>query len=187
MNTVTPGRLGDRDLSEALVVAASTTVGEALARAEQRWLVIAGSNGSPISAVHSRSLGNEPTERLLVTLVPRLPPVVIASGSTPVTVLLASWVIDELEPGSVIIVMDGDRVAGIWAGPDMLAMMALGTRRAFWDSELAGEIRIPLLTRACRHREGDTACTAVLQFPERPRQLAECPNPAQLAAHDFAW
>lgn len=187
VNTVTPGRLGDRDISEAVVVAATTTVGEALAQAEQRWLVILGADGAPVTAVHPDSLGGEPAECPLADVVSRLPPVVIASRSMPMTTLLASWVIDELEPGSVIVVMDGDQVAGIWAGPDMLAMMALGRSRSFWDSELPGEIKIPLLTRACRYREGDTACTAVLQFPERPRQLVECPNPALLAAHEFAW
>ncbi|WP_405812612.1 MULTISPECIES: hypothetical protein [unclassified Streptomyces] len=187
MTSLEYGTLGDRPLAEAVSLPGTTTVGEGIRRGGQRWLVVLDDDRAPLSAVHPRSLADEPAGSALAAVVPRLPPVVIAATSTRITDLLASWLFDEFEPGSVVIAVEEERAVGVWAGPDLMATVAAGSPRAYWEAELPGEITIPLLTRTCCYVQGDTACTGVLRFPERPRQPPACPNPVPLASHPFVW
>ncbi|MEU1406596.1 hypothetical protein ABZ471_30270 [Streptomyces sp. NPDC005728] len=194
------GKVGDRPLRQALGVAATTTVTEALRRAGdpagaadtapadgERWLVVLDGDGVPLSAVSCAALADAPAEADLAAVVPGLPPVITASVDTRIADLLASRLLDEFEPGSAVIATDGGRIAGVWAGPDLMALAATGVRRTHWDAELPGEITIPMLTRTCCYVEGDTVCTGVLRFPERPHRPPACPNPVPLAAHAFVW
>ena len=180
-------RLGDRPLRRAIGVPATTTVAQALRRTEGNWLVVLDSDGVPLSTVAPDDLARATGDATLAALVPGLPPVLTAAVSIRITDLLASPLLDEFEPGSAVIATDGDRVVGVWAGPDLMAAVATGTPRAYWEAELPGEITIPLLTRACRYTQEGTDCTGVLRFPERPRQPPPCPNPGALSAHDFVW
>ncbi|MGX1130554.1 hypothetical protein RKD49_002744 [Streptomyces glaucescens] len=186
------GKLGDRPLHEAVGVPATTTVTEALRRVgvhpcAARWLIVLDGDGVPLSAVRPDALTDAPAEATLASAVPGLPPVVTAAVGIRIADLLASGLLDEFEPGSAVIATNADGVVGVWAGPDLMATVAMGAPRSHWDAELPGEITIPLLTRTCRHTEGSTDCTAVLRFPERPSRPPDCPNPASLTPHAFVW
>lgn len=165
------------------------TVARALRRASTTaaWLVVLDSDGVPLSAVRPNDLADAPADTVLAALVPGLPPAVTAAVSIRIIDLLASRLLDEFEPGSVVIATDGGRVVGVWAGADLMATVATGVTRTHWDAELPGEIAIPLLTRTCRYTQEGTDCTGVLRFPERPRLPPPCPNPESLPAHDFVW
>ena len=127
-------------------------------------------------------------DRPLAESIAELPPTVIVPSGTRMRDLLRSWVVDEIEPDSGFVVVAGSEVVGVWAGADMRHTVAVsGERGTFSDSELPGEIKIPLLTHACRHVEGGARCSSVQLFPEPPVRPVPCANPAGLSPHDFAW
>jgi hypothetical protein len=180
------GELGERPLVDALEVDAATTVGEAVANADGRWVVITGREGAPISAAAPAALAAEPPDRTLAEVLPYLAATVVAAADTPVSGLVDSWVVGEIGPDSAFIVMAHGRVSGIWAGPGLQEMVRL--HGLGWsDTGLPGDIEIPLLTRACGHVEQGANCTSVEQFAERPAVPPACANPAGLSPHAFVW
>jgi hypothetical protein len=187
VETAAWGELGDQRLSEVVELDQSATVGDAIEQADGRWIVIAGPDGTALSAVDPATLGQYAVENPIGTVLADLPPVVTAAAETPVGYLLQSWMADELEPGSAFIAVSDDGVAGVWAGPEMLRAVAFAANRGVWDPDLPGEIKIPLLTRNCRYSEGGVACTSVAQFAEPPDPAPPCDNPIPLTAHRFEW
>jgi hypothetical protein len=205
--TVTPpsaGRLRDRQLAEASIVAASATVDEASQRAGGCWLVVVASDGGLLGALHPERLSGHPAHAQLMSLLPDLPPTVIAAADVSMRVLADSWAFQQLEPDSVVVAVAGGDVVGVWAGNDLRAVAAMGVGRAGWDMTLPGEIWIPELVRACAYRESPrwrawsmrrpagssgspASCSAVLSFPEYPATPVSCPNPDRLRAHPFMW
>jgi hypothetical protein len=182
------GEVGDRPLANAATVASTRTVDDAVERAGRGWIVITDDAGSPVAAAGPGAFDGQPRTRRLAAAIHELPPTVIVASSTRVHDLLRSWVIDEIEPGSGIVVVASGNVVGVWAGSDMRYTVAVsGERSAYSDSELPGEIRIPLLTRACHYIEGTVNCPSVQVFSEAPAQPVQCENPGGLLPHEFAW
>ena len=181
------GLLADRQLFDLVEVEISATVGEATERAHGRWVVVTQPGGTAISAADPASLGRFAAGRTIGSVLADLPPVVVAAAETPVGYLVHSWMADEIEPGSAVVVVSHGRVCGVWAGVDMLRTVAFASTRSLWDPQLPGEIQIPLLTRSCRYSAGDATCTAVAQFAERPDPAPPCVNPIPLTPHHFEW
>lgn len=182
------GEVGDRPLADAATVATTGTVDEAVRRAGRGWIVITDEARFPIAAAAPGALDGQPRTKHLAEAIHELPPTVIVASSTRLHDLLRSWVIDEIEPDSGFVVVAGGEVVGVWAGPDMRHTVALsGERSAISDNELPGEIKIPLLTRACRYVQGSVHCSSVQIFPEPPAEPVQCANPGGLSPHPFAW
>ena len=180
-------RLADRQLFDLVEVEMSATVGETTERAHGRWVVVTQPDGTAISAADPASLGRFAAGRTLGSLLADLPPAVIAAAETPVEYLVHSWMADEIEPESAFVAVSQGRVSGVWAGRDMLNMVAFAGSRSLWDPALPGDIQIPLLTRRCRYSAGGVTCTSVAQFAERPDPTPPCANPIPLTAHRFGW
>ncbi len=182
------GRVGDRPLAEAATVPLTGTVDDTVASGGDGWIVVIGEDGSAIAAAAPGAFDGQPGDRPLARAIHELPPTVIVPFATPMRVLLQSWVVDEIEPDSGFVVVAGRDVAGVWAGRDMrLAVAVSGERGAYTDSELPGEIKIPLLTHACHYIEVTAPCPSVQLFPEPPAAAVPCANPGRLSPHAFAW
>jgi hypothetical protein len=182
------GPLSSRPLAEASAAPVSDTVGQALARAKGRWIVAIDAAGTALGAVDPATLDHYPANRPLAAVIHDLPPAVIADAAVPLRAFLGSWVIDEIDTGSAVVIVDGATYR-VWAGPDLNQALALAGRggATFSDTELPGDIAIPLLAKPCQFRDGQTACPAIRRFPERPASMPACDNPGGLAAHRFRW
>jgi hypothetical protein len=183
----TTSTLNDQPVTAATTVSVADTVGQA--RAHDGWIVTLDSAGAPLAAIAPSSLARQPADRPLTALIRELPAAVVADAATPVRALLSSWLIDEIDVGSAVILTAHGTVQGVWTGPslDRAIALATGGGATFGDTDLPGEITIPQLTKACQFLDGGTPCTSVRRFPERPASTPECDNPDGLIAHRFRW
>jgi hypothetical protein len=183
------GRLSSRPLADATAVPISDTVAQALAQTEGRWIVAVDAAGTALGAVSRATLDHQHADRSVTAVIRDMPPAVIADAAVPLRAFLASWMIDEIDTGSAVIVIVDGGAYQVWAGPDLNRTIALAVSggATFSDTELPGDIAIPLLSKACQFRDGQTACPAMRLFPERPTSMPACDNPAGLTAHRFRW
>jgi hypothetical protein len=182
------GRVGDRPLAEAATVPITGTVDDAAASGGDGWVVVTDEAGLPIAAAAPGAFHEQPRGRPLARAIHELPPTVIVPSATRIRDLLHSWVVDEIEPDSGFVVITGADLVGVWAGPDMRHTVAVsGERGGYADTQLPGEIKIPLLTHACHYVEATAPCPSVQLFPERPAAPVPCANPGGLSPHAFTW
>jgi hypothetical protein len=187
LGTLPTGRLRDRHLAEAGTVPATATVGQAVAEAAGRWLVVLGPDGGPMGAVHPDRLAGLSPGTTLEAALRTCPPSLTAWADTAVRALVHSWAFDQVEPDSAVIALDPSGVVGVWAGDDLRQAAALGLSRMGWDAALPGQITIPELLHTCGYTEAASRCPATLSFPEYPDDPPACPNPGGLAPHRFTW
>jgi hypothetical protein len=116
-----------------------------------------------------------------------LPSFAVADAATPLDVALASAALSELDEDGAVVVLDGDRVLGVWAGLDLATALMRGISRQATDAGLPGEISVPLIRKACRYGQNGVCCAQPLTFTEKPPVMPDCPNVRGLTPHPFGW
>ncbi|MFI2352793.1 hypothetical protein ACH492_38630 [Streptomyces sp. NPDC019443] len=161
----------------------TASVGEVAANISPgQWAVIVDEGGRPTGAVLPVTLSGYPQDRPLTSILSELPPTVIAPAEAPVGLLASSWMIEELEPDSPVIVAYPDHLS-VWSGPALHRALA----SLAGEAELYGDEDIDDLAKSCEYREDDSICTHREHFVARPTEMPECPNPECLSDHDFTW
>jgi len=109
------------------------------------------------------------------------------SAELDVTAAAEAPALREVE--TVVVVVAGDEVVGIWDGESLAgAVLSGGASRSAKDWGLMGVVdQIPKVRRPCGHNEGAASCLVVVEFPEKPDEMPQCPNPHGLSPHRFVW
>jgi hypothetical protein len=146
--------------------------------ASDRWLVLL-DGGQPVCALAPGSV--------LDTTTPP-PAIIVAPANLDLSAALASPAFAEMEDVNAVVLVEEQRVVGVWSGPSlkMVAEQELGPTRG-GGSVLPGEPQIPLIVRSCTYRELDTICATVKSFATKPFPLPGCSNDRHLSAHVFGW
>ncbi|MFD3503515.1 hypothetical protein ACFWWT_45820 [Streptomyces sp. NPDC058676] len=113
---------------------------------------------------------------------------VVVHPESVVVHALTTWAFEQLEAhdGPVaVVVADGERVCGVWAGEHLQEVLAFGVPLSAHPT-LAGDPHIPQIIRRCGYREGDESCRVVRRFSSYPQRMPRCESSA-LAVHTFVW
>jgi hypothetical protein len=145
--------------------------------AGNRWLVLL-DDGEPVGALSPGSL-------LDATDPP--PAIIVAPASLDLNAALATPPFAQVNDVSAVVLVDEQRVVGVWAGPSL--EMAVRQERVVTRGGpiLPGVPQIPLIVRSCTYRELGTICATVSSFASKPFPMPSCRNDRHLTAHDFSW
>jgi hypothetical protein len=167
-------RVGDRDISPAVAVSAGMVVPDAA-----RWTVVLDIDEKPVAVIAPG--GARVAEDL-----------VVVDAELPVTEALRSEVLADAAATTVVVVMKGMSVVGVWSDSDLLdARLRRVTRTTTCslpgDVQLPGRITKKNITRRCRYTARGISCASVLVVPEKPEAMPQCPARDGLTTHAFEW
>jgi hypothetical protein len=164
-----------RDLgSDEFEIAAA---GDYPVAARDRWLVLL-DGGRPFCSLSPGSVLDATTPR---------PPIIVASADLDLGAALASPAFAQAGDVSAVVLVEEQRVVGVWGGPRLETIVSRGVVPTRGGSQLPGKIKIPLIVRSCTYRELRAICATVDSFPSKPFPMPSCRNEHHLSAHTFGW
>ncbi len=165
-----------RDLgSDEFEIAAT---GDYPVAARDRWLILLDS-GQPFCSLSPGSVLDAATPP---------PPIIVASANLDLRAALASPAFAQARDVSAVVLVEEQRVVGVWGGPRLETIVSRGVVPSRGGSQLPGEIDdIPLIVRSCTYRELRAICATVDSFRSKPFPMPSCRNDHHLSAHTFGW
>jgi hypothetical protein len=155
----------------------TAVAGDFPVKATDCWLVLIDS-GKPVSAL--------PPGSVLATTTP-FPPIIVASANLDLGAALASPAFAQTEDIRAVVLVEEQRVIGVWGGPRLKMVIARGLVPSRGGPVLPGVPQIPWIVRSCSYREVEAICATVESFPSKPFPMPNCRNDHQLSAHVFDW
>jgi hypothetical protein len=155
----------------------TTAAGDYPVAATDRWLVLLDS-GQPFCSLSPGSVLDAATPR---------PPIIVAPADLDLRAALASPAFAQAEDVSAVVLVEEQRVVGVWGGPRLQTIISRGVVPTRGGSQLPGKITIPLIVRSCTYRELQAICATVDSFPSKPFPMPSCRNEHRLSAHTFGW
>lgn len=183
-------RVGDLATDDFVALGGDTRVDAATAAAgNAAYVVVTAADGSLSGVLATKNLRECPGTIALSELVREGLPLVTVPAEVDPAVAAKAPVMNAVWP-PVAIVVAGDDIVGVWAGPDLAGALlsAGGGSRSPGDWALLGKVdQIPQVRRACGHESQGGKCLAVVAFSEKPDEMPDCPNPNALRPHSFVW
>ncbi len=142
-----------------------------------RWLVLIDGD-QPVGALSPGSVLDATTS---------LAPIIVASASLDLRVALVSPAFAEADDVSALVLVEGQRVVGVWGGPRLNMAVKRGAVPSRGGSVLPGVPQVPRIVRYCTYREQGRICATAESFPARPYPMPSCRNDHNLSAHLFGW
>ncbi|MFM9697841.1 cupin domain-containing protein [Streptomyces europaeiscabiei] len=167
----------------ALAVGQTTSVGETSNRADHnQWLAIVSETGEVTAALHAVTLAGYDPRLPISSILPRLPAMIRVSAEVTPASLIDSWMLDELQPESAIIVVGSDSVHVVsWPFLQEKLENVDPVRGVYGNPairELIKFCKFECATNVCGHQES---------FAAKPKEMPICPDPTKLGIHPFAW
>jgi hypothetical protein len=167
-------RIGDRDIKPTVTATAGAIIPD-----DERWTVVLDQHGRPAAAIapHGAAIAED---------------LVVADAAVPISTALSSEALRRADGGTVVVVMRGASVVGIWSGEDLVDAVMQGGARGGGESlpsyiQLPGRPKKKNITRHCRYVDQGRSCTTVLSVPEKPEEMPQCPAEAGVSSHTFVW
>ena len=145
--------------------------------ARDRWLVLM-DGGQPFGALSPGSVLDGTTSPA---------PIIVAPASLDLDVALASPVFAQVGDVSAVVLVEEQRVVGVWGGPRLEMAVKRGLVPTRGGSVLPGVPQIPCFARSCTYREQGTICATAESFASKPFPMPSCRNDHHLSAHVFGW
>lgn len=167
-------RIGDRDIKPTVTAPLGAVIPH-----DERWTVVLDEHGRPAAAIapHGAAMAED---------------LVVADAAVSVIDALGSEALCSVGSDTVVVVMRGASVAGVWSGEDLVDAVTHGGTRGAGES-LPGDIQLPgritkkNITRHCRYTNHGRPCATVLVVPEKPEEMPQCPAQAGISSHTFVW